>query len=159
MGLRNLGQPEMDVSIELPAHDYELQYSGLEPVLKLAVTRLDGIFGAAEKMIQCLKNRTPLRWVALPLRGYAEFNESGIGQYFPTWGGLPLGSTARAGRRYLEVAARPCVYAFDETNIGDADGMTDGSGRQRSSGLRVAGLLAGATDCQHQGEQRPQQGA
>ena len=48
----------------LKEHDYELQYKGLESTLKLADKQRDGIFGTAEKMIQCLKSRNTLRWVA-----------------------------------------------------------------------------------------------
>lgn len=48
----------------LREHDYELQYKGLESTLKLADKQRDGIFGTAEKMIQCLKSRNTLRWVA-----------------------------------------------------------------------------------------------
>jgi hypothetical protein len=48
----------------LKGHDYELQYKGLESTLKLADKQRDGIFGTAEKMIQCLKSRNTLRWVA-----------------------------------------------------------------------------------------------
>ncbi|BAS18370.1 hypothetical protein AHiyo8_pI66740 (plasmid) [Arthrobacter sp. Hiyo8] len=50
----------------LKEHDYELQYKGLESTLKLADKQRDGIFGTAEKMIQCLKSRNTLRWVARP---------------------------------------------------------------------------------------------
>lgn len=48
----------------LKQHGYELQYKGLESTLKLADKQRDGIFGTAEKMIQCLKSRNTLRWVA-----------------------------------------------------------------------------------------------
>ncbi|GLB69108.1 type IV secretory system conjugative DNA transfer family protein [Arthrobacter mangrovi] len=48
----------------LKTHGYELQYKGLESTLKLADKQRDGIFGTAEKMIQCLKSRNTLRWVA-----------------------------------------------------------------------------------------------
>jgi hypothetical protein len=48
----------------LKEHDYELQYKGLESTLKLADKQCDGIFGTAEKMIQCLKPGNTLRWVA-----------------------------------------------------------------------------------------------
>ena len=41
----------------LKEHDYELQYKGLESTLKLADKQRDGIFGTAEKMIQCLKSQ------------------------------------------------------------------------------------------------------
>lgn len=37
---------------------------GLESTLKLADKQRDGIFGTAEKMIQCLTSRNMLRWVA-----------------------------------------------------------------------------------------------
>jgi hypothetical protein len=48
----------------LKEHDYEPQYQGLESTLKLADNQRDGIFGTAEKMIQCLKSRNTLRRVA-----------------------------------------------------------------------------------------------
>jgi type IV secretory pathway TraG/TraD family ATPase VirD4 len=48
----------------LKEHGYELQYRGLESTLKLADKQRDGIFGTAEKMVQCLKSRNTLRWVA-----------------------------------------------------------------------------------------------
>lgn len=52
----------------LKEHGYELQYKGLESTLKLADKQRDGIFGTAEKMVQCLKSRNTLRWVA-PVAG------------------------------------------------------------------------------------------
>ncbi len=48
----------------LKEYGYELQYKGLESTLKLADKQRDGIFGTAEKMVQCLKSRNTLRWVA-----------------------------------------------------------------------------------------------
>lgn len=48
----------------LKEHAYELQYKGLESTLKLADKQRDGIFGTAEKTVQCLKSRNALRWVA-----------------------------------------------------------------------------------------------
>jgi type IV secretory pathway TraG/TraD family ATPase VirD4 len=48
----------------LKNHGYELQYKGLESTLELADKQRDGIFGTAEKMVQCLKSRNTLRWVA-----------------------------------------------------------------------------------------------
>ena len=48
----------------LTEHCYELQHEGLESTLKLADKQRDGIFGTAEKMVQCLKSRNTLRWVA-----------------------------------------------------------------------------------------------
>ncbi|MET3810918.1 TraM recognition domain-containing protein [Arthrobacter sp. UYEF3] len=48
----------------LKEHGYELQYKGLESTLKLADKQRDGIFGTAEKMVQCVKSRNTLRWVA-----------------------------------------------------------------------------------------------
>jgi hypothetical protein len=47
-------------------------------MLKLAVKRRDGIFGAAEKMIRCLKNLNTLRWVALPVMGFTELKASNV---------------------------------------------------------------------------------
>jgi hypothetical protein len=52
----------------LKEHDYELPYKGLESTLELADKQRDGIFGTAEKMIQCLKSGNTLRWVA-PMGG------------------------------------------------------------------------------------------
>ncbi len=48
----------------LEEHDYMLQSAGLQPTIDLTEMQCDGIFGTAEKMIQCLKNRNTLRWVA-----------------------------------------------------------------------------------------------
>lgn len=48
----------------LEAHDYPLQAAGLEALINIAPKQRDGVFGTAEKMVQCLKNRNTLRWVA-----------------------------------------------------------------------------------------------
>ncbi|MBM6622524.1 TraM recognition domain-containing protein [Micrococcaceae bacterium RIT802] len=45
-------------------HDYALQAAGLESTMLLADKQKDGIFGTAEKMVQCLKSRNTLRWIA-----------------------------------------------------------------------------------------------
>ena len=36
----------------------------MESTLKLADKQRDGVFGTAEKLVQCLKSRNTLRWVA-----------------------------------------------------------------------------------------------
>lgn len=48
----------------LEDHDYQLQAAGLDSTMNLADKQKDGIFGTAEKMVQCLKSRNTLRWVA-----------------------------------------------------------------------------------------------
>ncbi|MGP5220574.1 type IV secretory system conjugative DNA transfer family protein [Arthrobacter rhombi] len=53
-----------DAAQLLQDHDYELQAAGLESTMNLADKQKDGIFGTAEKMVQCLKSRNTLRWVA-----------------------------------------------------------------------------------------------
>lgn len=57
-----------DAAALLRDHDYDLQAAGLESTMLLADKQKDGIFGTAEKMVQCLKSRNTLRWVA-PIRG------------------------------------------------------------------------------------------
>lgn len=52
----------------LKDHDYELQAAGLQSTMNLADKQKDGIFGTAEKMVQCLKSRNTLRWIA-PTQG------------------------------------------------------------------------------------------
>lgn len=47
----------------LKPYDYELQYKCLESTMELAENQRDGVFGTAEKMIQCLTSRNTLRWL------------------------------------------------------------------------------------------------
>ncbi|BCW86537.1 hypothetical protein NicSoilE8_42100 (plasmid) [Arthrobacter sp. NicSoilE8] len=90
----------------LREHDYELQYKGLESTLKLADKQRDGIFGTAEKMIQCLKSRNTLRWVA------------------PTGGATVAGDARRQFNPHAFAASQETIYILSKEGAGSAAPLT-----------------------------------
>ena len=90
----------------LKEHDYELQYKGLESTLKLADKQRDGIFGTAEKMIQCLKSRNTLRWVA------------------PTGGATVATDARRQFNPHAFAASQETIYILSKEGAGSAAPLT-----------------------------------
>ncbi|MET3952719.1 TraM recognition domain-containing protein [Arthrobacter sp. UYEF36] len=90
----------------LKEHDYELQYKGLESTLKLADKQRDGIFGTAEKMIQCLKSRNTLRWVA------------------PTGGTTVATDARRQFNPHAFAASQETIYILSKEGAGSAAPLT-----------------------------------
>jgi type IV secretory pathway TraG/TraD family ATPase VirD4 len=90
----------------LREHDYELQYKGLESTLELADKQRDGIFGTAEKMIQCLKSRNTLRWVA------------------PTGGATVATDARRQFNPHAFAASQETIYILSKEGAGSAAPLT-----------------------------------
>jgi type IV secretory pathway TraG/TraD family ATPase VirD4 len=90
----------------LKEHNYELQYKGLESTLKLADKQRDGIFGTAEKMIQCLKSRNTLRWVT------------------PTGGAGVAGDARRQFDPHAFAASQETIYILSKEGAGSAAPLT-----------------------------------
>lgn len=90
----------------LKQHDYELQYKGLESTLELADKQRDGIFGTAEKMIQCLKSRNTLRWVA------------------PTGGATVATDARRQFNPHAFAASQETIYILSKEGAGSAAPLT-----------------------------------
>ncbi|MDQ0636361.1 type IV secretory pathway TraG/TraD family ATPase VirD4 [Arthrobacter pascens] len=150
----------------LKEHDYELQYKGLESTLKLADKQRDGIFGTAEKMIQCLKSRNTLRWVA-PARGASvatdprrQFNprdfaasqetvyilsKEGAGSAAPLTTALTVAIAEAMEERAERSGGRlplPALFALDElANVVRWAGLPDQFSHYGSKGLIVMGIL------------------
>ncbi|KQR00435.1 conjugal transfer protein [Arthrobacter sp. Leaf141] len=150
----------------LKAHDYELQYKGLESTLELADKQRDGIFGTAEKMIQCLKSRNTLRWVA-PTGGASvasdarrQFNphefaasqetiyilsKEGAGSAAPLTTALMVAIAEAMEERAERSGGRlpqPALFALDElANVVRWAGLPDQFSRYGSKGLIVMGIL------------------
>lgn len=150
----------------LKDHGYELQYKGLESTLKLADKQRDGIFGTAEKMVQCLKSRNTLRWVA-PETGATvatdsrrQFNPK---DFAPSWETIYILSKEGAGsaaplttaltvaiaEAMEERAERrggrldlPALFALDElANVVRWAGLPDQFSHYGSKGLIVMAIL------------------
>ncbi|GAC1497340.1 MAG: hypothetical protein NVS2B15_20060 [Pseudarthrobacter sp.] len=150
----------------LREHDYELQYKGLESTLKLADKQRDGIFGTAEKMIQCLKSRNTLRWVA-PTGGASvttdarlRFNphafaasqetiyilsKEGAGSAAPLTTALTVAIAEAMEERAERSGGRltkPALFALDElANVVRWAGLPDQFSHFGSKGLIVMGIL------------------
>jgi type IV secretory pathway TraG/TraD family ATPase VirD4 len=150
----------------LKEHDYELQYKGLESTLKLADKQRDGIFGTAEKMIQCLKSRNTLRWVA-PARGASvatdprrQFNphafaasqetiyilsKEGAGSAAPLTTALTVAIAEAMEERAERSGGRlpkPALFALDElANVVRWAGLPDQFSHYGSKSLIVMGIL------------------
>ncbi|MEW1920722.1 type IV secretory system conjugative DNA transfer family protein [Pseudarthrobacter oxydans] len=150
----------------LREHDYELQYKGLESTLKLADKQRDGIFGTAEKMIQCLKSRNTLRWVA-PTGGasvasdarrqfdphaFAASQETiyilskeGAGSAAPLTTALTVAIAEAMEERAERSGGRlpkPALFALDElANVVRWAGLPDQFSHYGSKGLIVMGIL------------------
>ena len=150
----------------LKDHDYELQYKGLESTLKLADKQRDGIFGTGEKMIQCLKSRNTLRWVA-PANGTSvrtdsrrQFNphafaasretifilsKEGAGSAAPLTTALTVAIAEAMEERAERSGGRlpkPALFALDElANVVRWAGLPDQFSHYGSKGLIVMGIL------------------
>lgn len=150
----------------LKDHDYELQYKGLESTLALADKQRDGIFGTAEKMVQCLKSRNTLRWVA-PARGASvttdsrrQFNphdfaasketiyilsKEGAGSAAPLTTALTVAIAEAMEERAERSGGRlplPGLFALDElANVVRWAGLPDQFSHYGSKGLIVMAIL------------------
>lgn len=150
----------------LKRHDYELQYKGLESTLELADKQRDGIFGTAEKMVQCLKSRNTLRWVA-PARGASvttdrrrQFNpkdfaasretiyilsKEGAGSAAPLTTALTVAIAEAMEERAERSGGRlplPALFALDElANVVRWAALPDQFSHYGSKGLIVMGIL------------------
>jgi type IV secretory pathway TraG/TraD family ATPase VirD4 len=150
----------------LREHDYELQYKGLESTLELADKQPDGIFGTAEKMIQCLKSRNTLRWVA-PMGGATvatdarrQFNphafaasqetiyilsKEGAGSAAPLTTALTVAIAEAMEERAERSGGRlplPALFALDElANVVRWAALPDQFSHYGSKGLMVMGIL------------------
>lgn len=150
----------------LREHDYELQYKGLESTLKLADKQRDGIFGTAEKMIQCLKSRNTLRWVAptggatVATEARRQFDPSafaasretiyilskeGAGSAAPLTTALTVAIAEAMEERAERSGGRlpkPGLFALDElANVVRWAGLPDQFSHYGSKGLIVMGIL------------------
>lgn len=150
----------------LKEHGYELQYKGLESTLKLADKQRDGIFGTAEKMVQCLKSRNTLRWVA-PEAGatvatdsrrqfnpkdFAQSRETiyilskeGAGSAAPLTTALTVAIAEAMEERAERRGGRldlPALFALDElANVVRWAGLPDQFSHYGSKGLIVMAIL------------------
>jgi type IV secretory pathway TraG/TraD family ATPase VirD4 len=150
----------------LKEHGYELQYKGLESTLKLADKQRDGIFGTAEKMVQCLKSRNTLRWVA-PEAGASvstdsrrQFNpkdfaqsretiyilsKEGAGSAAPLTTALTVAIAEAMEERAERRGGRldlPALFALDElANVVRWTGLPDQFSHYGSKGLIVMAIL------------------
>ncbi|MFF1831103.1 type IV secretory system conjugative DNA transfer family protein [Paenarthrobacter sp. NPDC058040] len=150
----------------LKQHGYELQYKGLESTLELADKQRDGIFGTAEKMIQCLKSRNTLRWIT-PLPGTTmatdprpQFNphafassqetiyilsKEGAGSAAPITTALTVAIAETMEERAERSGGRlpkPGLFALDElANVVRWAGLPDQFSHYGSKGLIVMGIL------------------
>lgn len=150
----------------LKEQGYELQYRGLESTLKLADKQRDGIFGTAEKMVQCLKSRNTLRWVA-PETGatvatdsrrqfnpkdFAQSRETiyilskeGAGSAAPLTTALTVAIAEAMEERAERRGGRldlPALFALDElANVVRWAGLPDQFSHYGSKGLIVMAIL------------------
>lgn len=147
-------------------HDYDLQAAGLESTMLLADKQKDGIFGTAEKMVQCLKSRNTLRWVA-PTRGAsvdtdrreqfdpADFATSaetlyvlsmeGVGTAAPLTTALTVAVAEALEERGARMGGRlavPAVFALDElANVVKWAALPDLFSHYGSRGIIVMAIL------------------
>lgn len=147
-------------------HDYALQAAGLESTMLLADKQKDGIFGTAEKMVQCLKSRNTLRWVA-PTQGagvttdkreqfdptaFATSTETlyvlsmeGVGTAAPLTTALTVAVAEALEERGARLGGRlpvPAVFALDElANVVRWAALPDQFSHYGSRGIIVMAIL------------------
>lgn len=150
----------------LKDHDYELQAAGLASTMNLADKQKDGIFGTAEKMVQCLKNKNTLRWVA-PAKGgsvlgdrrphfdpksFAASSETlyvlsmeGVGTAAPLTTALTVAVAEALEERGARMGGRletPAVFALDElANVVRWAALPDLFSHYGSRGIIVMAIL------------------
>lgn len=149
----------------LEEHDYMLQAAGLQSTIDLTDKQRDGIFGTAEKMIQCLKNRNTLRWVA-PASGtvasdprpqfnpkaFAQSQETlyllskeGVGTAAPLTTALTVAVAEALEERAERMGGRlkvPALFALDElANVVKWAGLPDQFSHYGSRGIIVMAIL------------------
>lgn len=149
----------------LEDHDYTLQAIGLQSTIDLTDKQRDGIFGTAEKMIQCLKNRNTLRWVtpaggsvAEDLRpqfdpkAFAQSQETlyllskeGVGTAAPLTTALTVAVAEALEERAERMGGRlktPALFALDElANVVKWAGLPDQFSHYGSRGIIVMAIL------------------
>ena len=150
----------------LEQHDYPLQAAGLEATMNLAAKQRDGVFGTAEKMVQCLKNRNTLRWVAptggatvasdrrvqFDPRRFASSKETlyvlskeGVGTAAPLTTALTVAVAEAMEERAERAGGRlnvPALLALDElANVVRWAGLPDQFSHYGSRGIIVMGIL------------------
>nr|WP_255257220.1 TraM recognition domain-containing protein [Arthrobacter sp.] len=150
----------------LNEHDYELQAAGLQSTVNLADKQKDGIFGTAEKMVQCLKSKNTLRWIA-PARGgsvlgdrrpqfdptaFAASSETlyvlsmeGVGTAAPLTTALTVAVAEALEERGARMGGRldvPAVFALDElANVVRWAALPDLFSHYGSRGIIVMAIL------------------
>ncbi|MHA7146442.1 type IV secretory system conjugative DNA transfer family protein [Arthrobacter sp. TmT3-37] len=150
----------------LEDHDYLLQAAGLKSTIDLADKQRDGIFGTAEKMVQCLKNRNTLRWVT-PSKGetvatdtrkhfdphaFATSQETlyllskeGVGTAAPLTTALTVAVAEALEERAERMGGRlkvPALFALDElANVVKWAGLPDQFSHYGSRGIIVMAIL------------------
>lgn len=150
----------------LQDNDYELQAAGLESTMNLADKQKDGIFGTAEKMVQCLKSRNTLRWIA-PTQGAAVATDrrehfdptafatsaetlyvlsmEGVGTAAPLTTALTVAVAEAMEERGARLGGRlpvPAVFALDElANVVRWAGLPDLFSHYGSRGIIVMAIL------------------
>nr|WP_176705485.1 TraM recognition domain-containing protein [Arthrobacter sp.]AXV46534.1 conjugal transfer protein, TraG/TraD [Arthrobacter sp.] len=150
----------------LNEHDYELQAAGLQSTVNLADKQKDGIFGTAEKMVQCLKSKNTLRWIA-PARGgsvlgdrrpqfdpvaFAASTETlyvlsmeGVGTAAPLTTALTVAVAEALEERGARMGGRlevPAVFALDElANVVRWAALPDLFSHYGSRGIIVMAIL------------------
>ncbi|MFP5315667.1 MAG: type IV secretory system conjugative DNA transfer family protein [Actinomycetes bacterium] len=150
----------------LERHDYPLQAAGLEALITIAPKQRDGVFGTAEKMVQCLKSRNTLRWVApatgstvttdsrfqFDPRQFAASRETlyvlskeGLGTAAPLTTALTVAVAEAMEERAERHGGRlnvPSLFALDElANVVRWAGLPDQFSHYGSRGIIVMGIL------------------
>ncbi|TYC96593.1 type IV secretory system conjugative DNA transfer family protein [Arthrobacter echini] len=150
----------------LEAHDYLLQAAGLRSTIGLADKQRDGIFGTAEKMIQCLKNRNTLRWVTPAKDAFAGKNarqhfdphafadsqetlyllsKEGVGTAAPLTTALTVAVAEALEERAERMGGRlkvPALFALDElANVVKWAGLPDQFSHYGSRGIIIMAIL------------------
>lgn len=150
----------------LERHDYPLQAAGLEALITIAPKQRDGVFGTAEKMVQCLKSRNTLRWVApatgstvaadsrlqFDPRQFAASRETlyvlskeGVGTAAPLTTALTVAVAEAMEERAERHGGRlkvPSLFALDElANVVRWAGLPDQFSHYGSRGIIVMGIL------------------
>jgi type IV secretory pathway TraG/TraD family ATPase VirD4 len=149
----------------LEEHDYMLQAAGLQSTIDLTDKQRDGIFGTAEKMIQCLKNRNTLRWVApaggtvasdhrpqFDPKAFAQSQETlyllskeGVGTAAPLTTALTVAVAEALEERAERTGGRlkvPALFALDElANVVKWAGLPDQFSHYGSRGIIVMAIL------------------
>ena len=149
----------------LEEHDYKLQAIGLQSTIDLTDKQRDGIFGTAEKMIQCLKNRNTLRWVTpaggvvandprpqFDPKAFAQSQETlyllskeGVGTAAPLTTALTVAVAEALEERAERMGGRlktPALFALDElANVVKWAGLPDQFSHYGSRGIIVMAIL------------------